>query len=470
MSVDTNDLMKVLNRTNLVDELYRVVRIEKKQLRQDMKEYIWPRLDFLHGQRNKQIYYIFEDQYVETEWKDMVSVHYINTSYRVRNTVMRVHLFLRQEISQESYLGFFTLRDIDEARIMLSYIYPNWQRIRYDSQQLCVMTYKKTVHLMGEKIQFYTYPLFVQDNITVSCSHVNMISMTTYLHQKFDYPKIRILDLNNAFSFGKTKLFPTSGLNPAQMIEIFNSYNIPVECHVFKLSDEDLDNQELAEKRYEQFRSYIDYTIESGIPVILGVSVKDKENGIQRHVVQIIGHTKQDRQNYVIYDDSGYLMKTVFGVNGFVADITWEELKQHIQSENSFILYPVHEKVYIMYDDFKYMFLHMFKHATGLKNLQLEGYLDVSKTRFMVVDNRDIKCFLDQEVLPSAKDKTLKSEIQKLLKQNMPHYVWLCEIPIEGGYMFYIADPTYGKRTSKNVFYNMVPIFSQYQFGLLKYV
>jgi len=78
----------------------------------------------------------------------MLSVHYINTSYEVKNTVIWVHVFLGKEISQQAFGSFFTLRKIDEPGIMLSYIYPNWSVLYSNGSLLNVMTYKKKVHIL----------------------------------------------------------------------------------------------------------------------------------------------------------------------------------------------------------------------------------------------------------------------------------------------------------------------------------
>ena len=275
MSNTSENFIK-LNRTNLVNAIYRVFPIEKTRLRKGVKENIWPRLDFMHGRRNSgDRYFIFEEDYIETEWKDMISIHYINTSYHVQNTVMRIHIFSNNEISETSYIGFFTLRKIDEPRFMLSYIYPNWTNIYCNSKRFHVMKYRKAIHIAGHELTLYTYPLFVQDNITVACAQASMVSMTQYLHNKFDYSKVRIKELGNAFITGKTKLFPSAGLLPTQMIEIFNYYDISVGFKVFKCEEE---NHNEYDMEYEKYRQYIDYSVESGMPVILGITIED--NGI----------------------------------------------------------------------------------------------------------------------------------------------------------------------------------------------
>ncbi len=458
------ELFKKFNRTNLARDISHAVSIKENILRKEIKEYIWPRLDFLHGSNKEKVYYIFEESYTETEWKDMISVHYINTSYNVKNTVMRVHLFGLPELKSDYYIGFFTLRKIDETQIMLSYIFPNWNNIRNEGQKLCVMSYKKSVHIMGKELWFHTYPLFVQDNITVACSQADIISLTLYLHHKYDYRRIRILDLNKSFSFRKKKLFPTAGLSPTQMIEIFNSYDIPIGY--FATAEHSGKELSLTEIYY----NYIDYIIESGLPIILGMSIKNFEERQQSHVVQIIGHTQQNRDEYIIYDDSGYFLKNSLNISGFVATVTWEQLKEHLDKK-SFILYPIHEKVYMMYDDFKKAFDHLFRNSLELVNLEGKGLLDRNKTRYLLADNRIVKRYLKDKVLPIDKpNESLNEEIYRLLELDMPHYVWLCEVKIEGGFFVFIADPTLWKLTKKNIFYNTIPIFSNEHFGLLNYI
>lgn len=459
---DATGKLTKFNRTNLVNAIYRVIQVEKKRLSREVKEYIWPRLDFLHGRRNTETrYFIFEEDYVETEWKDMISIHYINTSYQVQSTVMRIHIFLGDEITDTNYAGFFTLRKIDEPRLMLSYIYPNWSIVFYNSRPLYVMTYKKTVHISGKELTFSTYPLFVQDNITVACAQASMVSMTQYLHHKFDYKKVRIRELGNAFMTGKTKLFPSAGLLPTQMIEIFNYYEISIGYKVFSVNG----GQEEAE--YEKYRQYIDYSVESGIPVILGITIN--ENSVQkRHILQIIGHTSQERKTYVVYDDSGYFLKNALGISGFVTGVNWKELKPYIKERNSFIIYPIHEKVYLLLEDFKNIFLQMYNKISNLKELEDHHLSYLDEARYFLSDNRDVKAFLEQRILGEQENATeLEKEIRGLLNRNMTHFVWCAEVPIQDGFFLFFADPTYGKLTTKNIFYNTIPIFSQTQFGIL---
>lgn len=452
--------LQTLNMTNLAKTVGKYVDVSQKQIRTELKRYILPRLDFLGGiHRKTQRYFVMEEGYVETEWKDMIGIHYINTSYQVQGRVMRVHVFRTNEATEENYAGFFTLRIINEVRIMLSFIYPNWEIVNYGEHRLNVMSYLKKVHISGSEFSFYTYPLFVQDNITVTCAQACLISMSRYLHCKYDYSSIRLLNINEAFHSEKTKLFPSPGLGPKQMLEVLNHYNISVGYIVYKNND-------------DRFKAYIDYTLESGLPIVLGVALETETQKDVRHVIQIIGHVEGvEERTYVIYDDSGCYIKCQEGEGGFVAAVTWNELKGVIKEKKSFIIYPIHDRVYLLYDNFKQIFLNMVNNVSIYKQLQEKGICNFDSPRILLADNRDIKKFLQKMMQEDIEFEKLnsKEEIEKLLQCDMPHYLWYCEIALEERYLIFLADPTYSKFTTRNIFLNSVPIVAKEQLGLLNY-
>lgn len=459
MEINESGLQK-FNRTNLFKAIKQVVSIDDAILRKELKKFIWPRLDFLHGKRQESRFFLFEEEYVETEWKDMISVHYINTSYHVQNTVMRVHLFLDDEISNQSYCGFFTLRKIDEARIMLSFIYPNWENVVYNGVSLYVMTYTKRVHIRGQELLMHTYPLFVQDNITVACAQADIISMTKYLHNKFDYNLFRIRNLESAYSIKKTKMFPTTGLNPIQMLQVFSSCGISVNYLTIKEND--------SQERTALYRSYVDYSIESAIPILIGGRIRDKDGHYSKHVVQIIGHTKQSREKYIVYDDSGFLIRTTTESDGFVKVMSWDDLYGSISNGESFLISPIHEKVYLTYDNIRELLRLRYLSIEKLREFEETKISFLADTRYLLADNRIVKKFLRGKLEDQSLITSEIQQIQRVLKINMPHYVWYCEVPLKNGFLLFIADPTYGKDTTHNIFY-CEALYCDVQLSLLSY-
>lgn len=459
--------MEELTVDNLAKRIKANVNIKEDILKDELKRYIWPRLDFIVHSDIHELYFEFEDSYVETEWKDMISIHYLNTSYNVQNSVMRVHIFGQNILDNEVYVGFFTLRKIDEVQLMLSFIYPDWRKIKCNGEIPCVMTYVKYVHIKGEVFSICTYPLFAQDNITVACSQANIVSMTKYLHNKYDMNIIRIRDINKSFSVGKTKLFPTYGINCQQMLEIFSNNNIPVYIKQIGWNTE-----EEREREEKIFRRYIDYSIESAIPVMIGGCVKNGTT-IEKHVVQMIGHARQDRHKYIIYDDSGYLIRSIGGnddTNGFVDAIEWEDLYRFIGQNNCFILFPLHEKVYLQYDDMKDLLELTCDQNGKIKKLINEEHLKLDETRYLVADNIIVKGFFRQLLEAEYLLSNEKKDIGEVLNKNLPHYLWYCEIPLtdDDGYLIFIADSTFWKKTTKNIFY-INGIYSKERIGLLNY-
>lgn len=444
--------------TNLACEIRKVIKIPHKLIFDELKQYVRPRLDYLNGLgRKRKVYFWFEESYVESEWKDMVSQHYVNTSYKIDSTVMRVHLTLTDEIgqiSEKNYVGCFTLRNINEIRIMLSFIYPNWEITNYDGETIYVMSYRKTVHLGGKEITYHTYPLFVQDNAMLRCAQACLVSMSKYLNEKYHYNKVKVSNITRVISYKKMKLVPSWGLDPVQMLQVLAYYKIPVRYNIYS-KDSDC----------EFFFQILNYTIESAIPVILGITIEDKNGNPGRHVIQIIGHVGTgEGRAYVIYDDSGYYLESI-EEKGFVGVVTREQLIDVMVRQKSCIIYPVHERVYVLYDSLKKRLHALFENIPILT--EMRDIYQENLTRYLLVDNRELKKFLkDNSTNASA---SVKEEVERVLVLNLPHYVWYCEVPAGGYYIIFLADPTYNEATTKNIFINKKMIIISAQFGLLNY-
>ena len=441
---------------NLSEDIKKVVEFnvkEQENLACQVEKYIIPRLNVFWSINPP--YYIFEDEYVETEWKDMISVHYINTSYWTKRTVMRVHLFRNPEMCQEEYLGFFTLRSIDDVEIMLSCVYPNWKNLIVDFKtESYFMTYRKKVHIHGKELSAHTYPLYIQDSAVTSCSHASMISMSKYLRGKYHYQRIRILDINNSYTYGRKKIYPTLGLDPLQMLEILDTNGISVDYKTY------------SEKMQEAVRAHIDFCVESAMPVLLGIHIAvDKE--IAEHVVQIVGYTLKanGEKEYIIYDDSGYYIgqknSTEASAASFVDTVSWKEMKKLLSegrnNECGFIMYPLHEKIYILYDEL------MRRHLNPFLSRISEMKKDKLRPRVLIVDNNLVKEYLNNLLLEEKKydedkvediqyEEKIEKEIERLINKNLPHYLWVLEIGKGNGMTnLILVDPTLNSTTGKSI-------------------
>lgn len=447
-----------------IQNAFPVLSHNKRRLKEEIEKYVFPRLSFMAKDDKGTRFFLFENRYVETEWKDMIGIHYINTSYEMESTVMRVHLFMKGELRENDYVGCFTLRTINEIQIMLSYIYPNWKYITYDDNAINVMTYRKKVHINGYEIVFHTYPLFVQDNAAIACAEACLVSMSKYMHSRYDYSQIYVRNINASHHTHKNKVYPSQGLRPTQMLEVLYSHNIQCEYEVY----------------YEQqeFKEYIDYCIESALPVLVGLHVESGDDGMQEgkgeaeeikykgHMIQIIGHTDSEAEKeYIVYDDFGCYLKSL-EKSGFVGCVSWEKLRESLKVGKDFIIYPIHEKVYFLYDNFKKHINDVFTNINNGIKEESAGRAE----RTLLIDNRDVKKFLKENILDNlSADKNIYEAANKLIFMNMPHYLWCHERETSEGYMLFFADPTYNRRTTKNIFMNKEPLMSKSQIGLLKY-
>lgn len=453
-----------LNNANVYNIICDVVEgLDKDTAYAQINKYIIARLRLFKGlNKRKSLYFIAEKEYVETEWKDMVSVHYINTSYAFRNTVMRFHLFSNQKICQDGYLGFFTLRSIDEIKIMLSMIYPNWSNITLN-QKAYIMTYQKQIHLYGITLEINTYPLFVQDMVVTKCAHAAIVSATKYLNEKHKLKRVKLTDVLNSYTYSRVKSFPANGLSCQQILEIFDRNNIPITYEELSLdfANKIINEEKDLDKLKDKMKPNIDSWIESAIPVILGITFKkdDGDEEYVHHIIQIIGHTADKKRNYVVYDDSGVLGEILLGKRDFALLVSWKQLKQ-VLKYNDYVIYPQYEKVYIGYKDMMKKLCNY--QETLMKNIEYQdkfgkfGKFPFKDARCLLADNVDIKDFFHKRKSDSVLLKNyVEDTIDTVVEKNLPHYLWYCEIKLtDNMFLVFLANPTYNVQTTKNIFIN----------------
>lgn len=403
-------------------------------------------------------YYVIEENYIENEWKEMVSLHYINTSYKTDKVVSRIHLFSESIADSAHYLGCFHVRSIDEIRMLLSFIYPNWDLLRdQDDKNFYIMTYEHSIHINGLTFKINTFPFFAQDGIATRCVHADIIMMTKYLSNVNKYKEIRISEIVDDYSFTKIKCYPSLGLMPSQIVEIFNKSRIPIKLFNYR--------DDLIRSSFDNIiRSYI----ESGIPVMLA---------IKEHVVLIIGHTKNDcgQHQYIVYDDSAALTyKLLKGETSFVSAIPWKSIKNELERLDFFMVSD-YDRVYMDYLIVSEYFERHIKDSGFYEIIDsifhIHSALTV-KRRIFMADNSKVKMFLKEQIVRN-RDKLSYEEFTKFLNLSLPHYIWYCELSIDSDdneIFVYLADPTYHNHTTKTIFYNYRPFFLKEKYSLLKLV
>ena len=72
--------------------------------------------------------------------------------------------------------------------------------------------------------------------------------------------------------------------------------------------------------------------------------------------------------------------------------------------------------------------------------------INLENVRYLLADNREVKKFLREDVEKGSLTEAIVLEEEKrLLETDMPHYLWVCEIPVknvseETEYLFFFAE------------------------------
>lgn len=424
-------------------------------------------------------YFYFENEYVETSWKEMVSMHYINTSYTLGKNVARVHFMSKKKISQDSYLGNITLRPIEETRIMLSFVYPNYNNLLKDKSNN-ILGYENVIHVDTSKVPIRTFPFFSQDGIVASCAHADILMLTIYLNHVYRYKKINISDMYS--NENRLMRFPSFGLNKNEINEVFLSNEVPIKVHEI----ENFINYSSIEKEKikRQVEEVVYTNLQSSIPVILG---------IQDHVILFIGveENEKNERYYFYYDDSAFWSGKSQNKNNFLSESSWtffmDEIIEKKVSENEKkfnkielgnLFVPQHERVYM--DSMEYIkniqdFLESPVDSENklMKDLFQELYDEEFKQRHYLIDISDLKEFV-MSIKDLMKDEVSLRHAENLLNLKMPHYIWTTEIFVsdDSERVLLYCDPTLHKFSRIEYIGNSFMIYNTNEFlqGLSEYM
>lgn len=451
------ELMKIYNfgyssKNGEIGTSQKIVELFNRSL----KEYIFDRIGLLYDLAE---YVIIEENYVESEWKEMISKHYIHSAYSstLRQKVIRIHFLSNDDFSEENYLGFITLRPLEEISIALSFIYVNWKHKIFSDSFSYVMTYEKEVHYKGKSITIHTYPFFAQDSIVTCCADANVIMLTKYFANKFNFTSIG--KISSFFSNVTTKHQLPKKVNASLLQRMLSDSDISFRVKRY------YDAKKLSDNSWDRIQKYINTYIESGLPVILG---------LDGHVVQLIGHVNSNNdldRKYIVYDDSGHLEKLCNEnpiSHRFCYLLSINDIKKYLNDSDIsgfFILMSEYEKVYIDFERYQLFLVEYLlqfaeldkKKTTILSHIfDNKGEINNNTTfRNMLIDNSVFKEFLLEQ-------NSLEQEqfINDILSKELPHYLWYTEITVDNKTVCLCADPTmyYDTRDIEKLFFYSEPI------------
>ena len=488
-----SDALNWIERKDLSNQIFNIYKFgfldndfEKEKFSQSFSNHVLNRIGVLYSLSN---YVLIEEDYVENEWKVMVANHYINSAYadKLRTHVIRIHFLSDRVFSSQNYLGFITLRPIEEIEISLSFIYMNWE-YRFFSTPTYVMTYNKDINFKGKKITIKTYPFFSQDSIVTCCADVNIIMVGRYLSNKYGFSNVMLSDLVKNSNKFLRRMPRVVSINDVQ--DLLSSISIPYL--VYRIESDN-----------ELIEYIIDAYIESAIPVIMFIG---------DHVVQIIGHmdnSDESEMQYIIYDDSGYLEKKLSlsptNKKTFYYNTTIKRIKEYLQSMSTsqkkargFLIVPMFDKVYVdIVNYLKHLRFHISRltnYSNGenlLKSFVFPNFggetdsidsvnaenesLNKISIRNMLVDNSQLKTHIKNKVLPSLISTFIEdkpdgefvdslfdsSNITNLLNSPLSHYNWYTEFRHGDECICLCADTTmfYATSNDQKLFLHFEPTY-----------
>ncbi len=412
-----------------------------KIFRENIERKVWPLL-----RQTKS--YIIEDNYIETEWKDMIAEHYIHTKYNVVPTVVRVHLFNDEKELDKSYLGCFTIRKIDNNDMSLSFIYPNWNVLRMEECNFAncyLVTAKKRIHIYAEELEIKTTPYFAQDGTVTCCAHASILMMSHFLNLRFGYKKIRISEMAQGY-LRREKKYPTKGLVPEQIMEILTNNGVYIRPN-------NLDKREQYEEKAEDIKNTIKAHLRSGLPVLLGIN---------KHAVLIIGFCEDEEHDGILFlDDSGVLIHNINEAkyinneqeyDNFISRCSWEYILNFVKNKHGEVvrfLIPFHEKVFVSYDD---VFSRCLIIEKNIDFGALEGgeIYTLQNKRFFIADNVECKRFINENVLDREFSRVA---VDEFIRNSLPHYLWCYEFEFEREIYILFINSTYNMDTKVNDVY-----------------
>lgn len=412
-------------------------QIDYQLFKENIQRKVWPMLSQTH-------FYLIDESYTETEWKDMISEHYIHTRYLVKPTAVRVHLFNEKSEINQSYLGCFTLRKINNNDMVLSFIYPNWNVLCLEEcnfKNSYLVTVQKTIHILAEEVQITTTPFFVQDGAVTCCAHANILMMSHFLHLRFGYKKIRIPEIAQGY-LRREKQYPTKGLIPEQIMEVLTNNGVYIRPIIVK-------KENLPLEKKEDIKETIKAHLRSGLPVLML---------IDKHAVLIVGFREEENfDGVVFFDDSGVLIHSINEkiyeeqnneYDNFVYNCSWNYIFNFVKeksAENIYFLVPFHEKIFVNYDD-------VFCRCLILeKNMMEDGETyALTNKRFFIADNVVCKKFINEYVM----DRELVGDaVDQFIRNEQPHYLWCYEFEFQGELYIIFINSTYNMHDKENNMY-----------------
>lgn len=402
---------------------------------------------------------VLENNYVDRVYRDSYYFYYSGKHFSFNRFCKRLSVFegelcnnffeLTAEELEKRFVGTIVIRPIPDVSIGRTLLNPFYF---VDKQSYHIRLGHYNVAVFGKILHVKAFPYSMQDGETTSCAEITIINLLDYYSHM--YPEYRYLLPSDIYSLAEKDSFerrlPTTGLSYEHISKIFCDAGFFPRLYSY------------AKIPNNKFRHILQYYIESGVPVALGLT-KGEGN---KHSVICIG-----RSNY----DKSSICENVYGV-GTANNYLWicnvaDTVKEYYLMDDNkvpYILSPCAElerdyekrtvSVLTINDcDMEYILVPLYKRMIleaadaydicisilsdeyfGIKNCMQNEYMNTEIKDLIESGGSLTEPFVIRLYLASS--RTFRHNRDKVFRENnlevsdwykyviFPKFVWVCEI------------------------------------------
>lgn len=236
---------------------------------------------------------VVENHYVDRVYRDSYYFYYSSKHFNYLRFCKRISIFegqlkksffdcLNSEL-QERFIGTVVLAPLSGQSVGRTLLNPNYY-IHPDKGYVRLTKYDVTV--FGKRLEVTAFPYGMQDGETTSCAEMTILNMLDYYSQSYsEYHYLLPSEINKIVTENSyERKLPTTGLSYELITKVFCNVGFYPRLY----SQRNMTNN--------KFHHILNYYIESGIPVALGLKVlKERTKKTGRSIIGV-GHIDSKNQ------------------------------------------------------------------------------------------------------------------------------------------------------------------------------
>lgn len=390
---------------------------------------------------------LVEENYIDKVFRDSYYAFYSHKHFDIPRECKRITFFNcefshedlyddnMKEKLQENLIGFTIIRPLAKGCVGRTFLDVNKLK---KTPKIYALSTRYNFTVLGLGLYVNAFPFSSQDSETMTCAETTVWSILEYYGTKS--PKFRTINPSEISTIicrnSPGRVLPTAGLNYMSVASLLKEFGFESQLYFSKAYG----------KAEVDFKRIFHYYIESGIPLGVAISAKQKTNSIQ-HSIVCIGHAEQRSDfpaseklgsfnvvdtadlydHYVLMDDSSLPYK----IKPFSQFIDATDVKI-----DGFVV-PLPKHCFLEASDAKSIAMRMlFEENFALKSEILNFGLD----HVYHPENNPIVIRMYLTESDKFKSFKRKQKIDTKLKQiytslSFPKYIWVAEVSLKSLYL-----------------------------------